>query len=161
MNSSTRRRGTIALAAGILGVGSYAFIGGAAEAVPPAQSTCTFGARSITPANGWQPLGLAVSIDNGTVSRRILAQLATDMGVDSGAEVRVGYRIDSGPVQEKKFGPGNLANHTEFWQTRSTLALIPMAKGTHRVQPYWRISGAAGKRGYVENSCFTVEGRTS
>jgi hypothetical protein len=101
-----------------------------------------------------------VAINNGRVARRVITHLSTDMGVDELAEVRVGYSIDGGPVQEKVFGPGNLANHMDFWQTRNAMAVIPLRKGTHTVTPYWRISGSAGKAGFFEDGCFTVEGQT-
>jgi hypothetical protein len=143
------------------GVASYAVLDGHASAVPNPQETCRFGVSSVTSELGWRTLGLGVTIDNGARGRRVIAQLAADVGVDTGAEVRVGYSIDGGPVREKVFGPGNLANHTEFWQTRHTIAVIPLGPGVHTVRPYWRISGAPGKAGFFEGGCFTVEGRTS
>jgi len=142
------------------GAGSFALFGGTAEAVPGPQARCAFGLQTITADNGWRPLGLGVTINNGTSARRVIAQLAADVGVDTLAEVRVGYSIDGGAVQEKVYGPGNLANHTEFWQTRSTIAVIPLSQGSHTVTPYWRISGASGKSGAFEGGCFTVEGQT-
>ncbi len=162
MNRITKRSGAMLVAATLLGgVGSYTVFAGSAEATPIAQSKCAFGLRTITQADGWKPLGLGVSITNGTAPRRVVAQLAADMGVVTDAEVRVGYSIDGGPVQEKVYGPGNFANHQEFWETRSTIAVIPMAKGSHTVTPYWRVSGSAGTSAAFEGGCFTVEGRTS
>jgi hypothetical protein len=160
--STGRRGGVLILATAMLsGVGTYALFGGTAEAVSSPQSRCAFEFKSVTADQGWMPLGLDVSINNGAASRRVIAQLAADMGVETGAEVRVGYSIDGGAVREKVYGPGNLANHTEFWQTRSTLAVIPLPAGTHTVQPYWRVSGVSGKSAAFEGGCFTVEGRTS
>jgi hypothetical protein len=152
--------GTVVAAAVLGGVGSVAVFGGTAEAIPGAQERCTFGQKSVVAEDGWKSLGLGVTIDNGKVARKVIAQLAADIGVDTLAEVRVGYSIDGGPVQEKVYGPGNLANHTEYWQTRSTIAVIPLKRGLHKVTPYWRISGSPGKQGYFEGGCFTVEGRT-
>jgi hypothetical protein len=159
-SSRMTKAGAVAAAVVLSGVGSVAVFGGTAEAVPNAQERCVFRESSIAAEDGWKSLGLGVSIDNGTAARRVIAQLSTDMGVDTLAEVRVGYSIDGGPVREKVYGPGNLANHTEFWQTRSTIAVIRLGRGVHRITPYWRISGVAGKQGYFENGCFTVEGRT-
>ena len=157
----TTKLGAVAAAAAVLGgVGSFALFGSTAEAVPAPQSACAFGTHSVSAGDGWSPLGLGVTIDNGGSARRVIAQLAADIGVDTAAEVRVGYSIDGGPVREKVYGPGNLANHTEYWQSRSTMAVIPLSHGSHSVKPYWRISGASGKTGYVEGGCFTVEGRT-
>jgi hypothetical protein len=161
MSVSRKRNATVLLATAVLsGVGTVAVFGGTAEAVPAAQSRCSFDFKTINVSDGWQPLGLGVTINNGHKPRHVIAQLATDMGVVTNAEVRVGYSIDGGAVQEKVFGPGNLANHQEFWETKSTLALIPLSRGTHTVAPYWRISGGAGTSGAFENGCFTVEGRT-
>ena len=162
MSRSAKRVGALVAASALLsGVGTYALFAGTAEAIPGAQEKCAFGLQTIRVADGWQPLGLGVTIDNGDVSRKVVAQLAADMGVVANAEIRVGYSIDGGAVQEKVYGPGNLANHTEFWQTRSTLAVIPLKAGRHTVTPYWRISGGAGTSGAFESGCFTVEGRTN
>lgn len=159
---SAGRKGGILLAAAVIGgLGTFAVSGGTAEAIPQAQSRCTFGFQGLTTANGWRALPLAVRIDNGTSSRRVVAQLAADMGIDAGAEIRVGYSIDRGPVREKVYGPGNLANHTEFWETRSTIAVMTLPRGVHTVTPHWRISGSPGKNAAFEGGCFTVEGRTS
>jgi len=156
------RNAIILLAAMLIGaLGAFAVSGGTAEAVPTAQSTCAKGVRFLTTADGWQPLPLKVKIDNGSFSRRVIAQLAADMGIDAGAEIRVGYSIDGGPVREKVYGPGNLANHTEFWETRSTIAVMTLRAGVHSVTPYWRISGSLGKNAAFEFGCFTLEGRTS
>lgn len=159
-NSRITKVGAVAAAAVLGGVGTVVLFGGAAQAVPSAQERCTFGTKSIAAGDGWKSLGVGVSIDNGKYAHRVIAQLATDLGVDTLAEVRVGYSIDGGAVQEKVYGPANLANHTEFWQTRSTMAVIPLKAGAHTVTPYWRISGTTGKKGYFENGCFTVEGVT-
>jgi len=161
MNRITIRRAAMATAAAVLGsVATYAVLSETAEAIPAIQRACLFQGKSIVSDAGWQPLGLGVTIDNGTSGRQVVTHLATDMGVESAAEVRVGYSIDGGPVQEKVFGPGNLANHTEFFQTRSTMAVIPLSAGVHTVRPLWRVSGVSGKQGFFENGCFTAEGRT-
>jgi hypothetical protein len=157
---STKLAAVVTAAAMLGGVGSFALLGGTAEAIPAPQARCAFGTHSVSANDGWKPLGLGVTINNGASARRAVAQLAADIGVDTGAEVRVGYSIDGGPVREKIYGPGNLANHTEFWQTRSTIAVIPLSRGSHSVTPYWRISGMSGKTGFFEGGCFTVEGRT-
>ena len=161
MSRSAKRVGALVAASALLtGAGTYALFSGTAEAIPAAQEKCAFGLKTIKVADGWQPLGLGVTIDNGDGSRTVVAQLAADMGVVADAEIRVGYSIDGGAVQEKVYGPGNLANHSEFWETRSTIAVIPLKAGRHKVEPQWRISGGAGTSGAFENGCFTVEGRT-
>lgn len=162
MTRPTKRVAAL-LAAGALltGVASYAALTPSAQAIPGAQEKCAFGLQQITSADGWKPLGLAVTIDNGTVARKVVTQLSADMGVSEQAEIRVGYQVDKGPIREKYYGPGNLANHTDFWQTRNAMAVISLSKGKHTVTPYWRISGSPGSGGAYEGGCFVVEGRTS
>jgi hypothetical protein len=160
MRSTTRRTALALSAAALAGAGVTGLTTGSAEAIPVAQKTCSFTYSSIAAEHGWRAMGMGVTIRNGDTPRKVVAQLAADIGVDTQAEVRVGYQIDGGPIQERVFGPANLANHTEYWQTRSTLAVIPVGKGTHTITPYWRISGATGKKGYFQTGCFTVEGRT-
>lgn len=162
MSNTSRRRTAVALSvAALAGAGATAAMTGSAEAIPIAQKQCNFNYATITSDQGWQAMGMGVTIKNGDKARKVVAQLAADIGVQSGAEVRVGYAIDGGPVQERVYGPANLANHTEYWQTRSTLAVIPIRRGAHTVTPYWRVSGASGKRAWFQTGCFTVEGRTS
>ena len=160
IRSHTRRTALTLTAAALAGAGATAVLGGSAEAIPAPQKSCSFTYKTISSDQGWQPMGMNVSVDNGTTSRKVVAQLAADLGVDTLAEVRVGYSIDGGPVRERVYGPANLANHDEYWETRSTIAVIPLARGTHTVTPYWRISGSPGKNGYFQTGCFTVEGRT-
>ena len=161
MSRSAKRVGALIAASALLsGAGTYALFAGTAEAIPGAQEKCAFGLKTIKVTDGWKPLGLGVTIDNGDVARKVVAQLAADMGVVANAEIRVGYSIDGGAVQEKVYGPGNLANHSEYWETRSTIAVIPLKAGRHKVEPQWRISGDTGTSGAFEGGCFTVEGRT-
>ncbi len=159
--SHQRRRTALTLtAAALAGAGATAVLGGSAEAIPVPQKTCNLSYSSITSDNGWQAMGLGVRLDNGNRGRKVVAQLAADLGVDTQAEVRVGYQVDNGPIRERVYGPANLADHDEYWETRSTLAVIPVGRGRHTITPYWRISGASGKRGHFGAGCFTVEGRT-
>lgn len=157
------KRGAALVAAGALlgGAVSYAVTAPSAEAIPAAQETCAFGTKTVTAADGWKPLGLKVTINNGSVSRKVVTQLSADMGVDPLAEIRVGYSVDGGPIREKYYGPGNLANHTDYWQTRNATAVMSLKAGKHTITPYWRISGSTGKTGYFEGGCFVAEGRTS
>lgn len=160
MHKPTRRSTLTVTVAALAGAGVTTVLGGSAEAIPVSQKACNFATSSISTAQGWQPLGMGVTIKNGDSPRKVVAQLAADIGVDAAAEVRVGYQVDGGPVRERVYGPANLANHTEYWQTRSTIAVIPVGKGQHTIKPYWRISGSTGKTGWFQTGCFTVEGRT-
>ena len=106
-------------------------------------------------------MGLATTVKNGDRSRQVVAQLSSDAGVDPNAEIRVGYSVDGGTIREGVYGPANFANHTDFWETRTTMAVIPISAGTHTVQAYWRVSGATGTNGVLATRCFTVESRTT
>ncbi len=156
------KRGAALVASGALigGAISVAVTTASAEAIPAPQQKCTFATKTITVADGWQPLGLAVTVKNGQVARNVVTHLSADVGVAEQAEVRVGYKIDSGPIREKYYGPGNFANHTDFWQTRNAMAVMSVPAGAHTITPYVRISGSEGKAGWFENGCFVAEART-
>lgn len=144
---------------------AVASLSGTAHAVPNSQRSC-----SVTPDNynnlqtiysdwGWQPVsGIAVSINNGTSPRNVVLQFNADTGVETDAEVRLGYSIDNGPVQF--YGPQNFANHTQYWETRSNLSVATIGAGVHTIKPYWRVSGAAGKSATMDDRCFVAEGQT-
>lgn len=132
-----------------------------AQALPAAQGRCATAFVTITTASGFVPMpGLSVSISNGASARNAVVRVSADIGVDPGAEVRIGYSIDGGAPVEGVFGPSNLANHQEFWETRATMAIVRLPAGVHSVTPYWRISGAAGKNAFMTARCATIEGFT-
>ena len=130
-----------------------------AEALPTAQKSCAFDAAGNTAVNGWRPVNSAVRINNGTVGRYVVVNFNADAGVDTLAEIRLGYRVDAGAVQTP--GAQNFANHTEYWQTRHSMVVMYVPAGVHTIRPYWRISGAAGKNGVIAARCLTAEAYTS
>ena len=160
--TSTPTRRTVAVVglAAVLSAGATAALTGSAEAVPAAQRSCASSTIHTNVANGWTSTGLTATVSNGSQPRQVIAQLASDAGVNPDAEIRIGYSIDGGAVQEHTYGPANFANNTQYWETRTTMAVIPVPAGTHTVRPFWRISGAAGKAGVLASRCFTVEART-
>jgi hypothetical protein len=157
-----RFQNVIALVLATAAIGFY--LGAASvsvNAIPNPQESCALSGINITTAQGFQAInGTAVTINNGSSGRRVIAQFSADIGVTANAEVRIGYRVDAGPVQEGLWGPANLANNQEFNEARMVIAVIPVGPGTHTIQPYWRISGAAGHQAFMNQRCFTVEGRT-
>ena len=156
------RRTTLALGlTAALSAGVTTAMTGSAEAVPVIARSCASNVVSTLSQNGWTSMGLVATVKNGAQSRQVIAQLSSDAGVDPNAELRVGYSVDGGTIREGAFGPANFANHTDFWETRTTMAVIPVSAGTHTVQAYWRVSGATGANGVVASRCFTVESRTS
>ena len=163
MTTLTPRRRTavaLGLTAAVTAVTTTALTG-SAEAIPGFQRSCATNVVSTQAQNGWTSMGLATTVKNGDRSRQVVAQLSSDAGVDANAEIRVGYSVDGGTIREGVYGPANLANHTDFWETRTTMAVIPISAGTHTVQAYWRVSGATGTNGVLATRCFTVESRTS
>ena len=130
-----------------------------AEALPTAQKSCAFDAAANTAVNGWRPVNSAVRINNGTVGRYVVVNFNADAGVDTLAEIRLGYRVDAGAVQTP--GAQNFANHPEYWQTRHSMVVMYVPAGVHTIRPYWRISGAAGKNGVIAARCLTAEAYTS
>jgi hypothetical protein len=131
----------------------------AAQAIPVPQRSCAFDVAGNTAVNGWRPVNSVVTVNNGLTSRPVVVNLNADAGVDTLAEIRVGYRVDAGPVQTP--GAQNFANHTEYWQTRHSMVVILIPSGVHTIRPYWRISGAVGKNGVIGARCLTAEAYTS
>lgn len=147
----------VALAAG---VGITAAVTEKSDAIPAASKACAFSVLTNTAANGWRPVtSSVVTINNGGSARHVVVNFNADAGVDTLAEIRLGYRVDGGPVVTP--GAQNFANHTQYWQTRHNMVVIRVPAGTHRIQPYWRISGATGKNGVIHSRCVTAEAFTS
>ena len=158
----TRRTATIVAATSLIagGAGLSAVLAAPAQALPAAQQSCAFSVLSNTSTSGWQPVtGSSVTVNNGGGGRYVVVNLNADAGVDPGAEIRVGYSTDGGPVQTP--GAQNFANNTEFWQTRHSMVVMYVPAGSHHIQPYWRISGSTGKNGVIGSRCLTAEASTS
>jgi len=148
--------GVIALTAGSVGT---LLVGGSAQAIPSYERSCAKDVRSITAASGWQPVNSVVTVVNGSSARNVVVNLNADAGVSDNAEIRIAYRIDGGPIQNP--GAGNFANHTQYWQTRHSMVVLSVPRGTHTIRPYWRISGGAGSNGVIGARCLTAEAYTS
>ncbi|TYB56160.1 hypothetical protein FXF51_44445 [Nonomuraea sp. PA05] len=131
-----------------------------AGAVPAAQAGCQAGSFGVTPALGWLALTPPRTVTV-TSSQFIKAEVTADVGVDAGAELRLGWAVNGSAPFEGTFGPANFANHQEFFEARSTFALISVGAGTTTVQPFVRLSGASTKRATVLHRCSSAEGNTS
>jgi hypothetical protein len=94
-------------------------------------------------------------------SGTLKADVVADVGVDTAAEIRLGWSVNYGSPLEGTFGPSNFANHTEFWESRATCGLINVGAGTTTIQPFVRLSASADKRARLLHRCFSVEGSTS
>ncbi|UBU18569.1 hypothetical protein [Nonomuraea gerenzanensis] len=159
-------RRSIRWSRGAAAVGTVALVAAAvtsvqpAGAVPAAQAGCQAASFGATPALGWLALTAPRTVTV-TSSQFIKAEVTADVGVDAGAELRLGWAINGSAPFEGTFGPANFANHQEFFETRSTFALISVGAGTTTVQPFVRLIGASAKRATVLHRCSSAEGNTS
>ncbi|MFG2004081.1 hypothetical protein ACGFNU_33475 [Spirillospora sp. NPDC048911] len=145
--------GTTAIAATFL-------IARPAGAIPVAQAGCEFSSFTLSPASGFLPLTNLRRVSP-TSETFLKAEVTADVGVSAGAEVRLGWSVNSGRVTESFFGPANFANHQEFFETRSTFAIMSVGAGNQTVQPFVRVVGPSSARATFVNRCSTVEGSTS
>ena len=107
------------------------------EAIPLYEKSCKFDVAGNTAVNGWHPVNSSVRVVN-NVGRYVVVNFNADAGVDSLAEIRLGYRVDAGPIQIP--GAQNFANHTEYWQTRHSMVVLSVPAGT---APSGRTGGSA------------------
>jgi hypothetical protein len=162
ITSPVKRIALACAAAGMAaaGFGLSAALSSPVQAIPASQRSCAFTVLSNVPANGWRPVtSSAVTINNGASARYVVVNFNADAGVSANAEIRLGYRVDSGAVQTP--GAQNFANHTQYWQTRHNMVVMYIGSGAHTVRPYWRISGGAGTSGVIHSRCLTAEAYTS
>lgn len=157
--SRTKKAALGASAALVAGIGMSSMMAGPAQAIPYYQKACALDARGNTASSGWQPVNSFVQVNNGSVGRYVVVNFNADAGVSSLAEIRLGYRVDSGAIQTP--GAQNFANYTQFWQTRHSMVVLYVPAGWHTIRPYWRISGALGTSGVIAARCLTAEGYTS
>jgi hypothetical protein len=130
-----------------------------AGALPPAQAICNMGTLAITAARGWVPLMDPITVS--TPNTEVKAEVTADVGVDSGAEVRLGWEASNSlePLEGQE-GPANFANHQQFFETRTAFMLTRIT-GTTTIQPFVRVSGPSTARATLLHRCFTVEFATS
>jgi hypothetical protein len=135
-----------------------------AQAIPiPQASYHYYGAYVQTQAQGATALpGAVVSVNNGKVARKVIVQVSLDAGIVSKSELRLSYLVDGVMTPEYKYGPANLANYTQFWQTRTADAIIPLGPGAHRIQVVLRVSSSnPAAQTFVQDALITAEARTS
>jgi hypothetical protein len=162
-----------ALGMALVVAGALMYFHSSAQAIPANQQSCSVDGSGgpnlfVIRAGGGDPAdgdfvaipGLRVTINNGSQPRVIVVHVTADVGVDMGAEVRIGYQIDGGRTQSL-FGPQNFANNAQFFETRATFAVIPLGPGLHSIQVSMRVSGQAGQTAPIDDRCMTAEGRTS
>ena len=143
------------LLSSVAGIGLGLSVVTTTQATAAEGGRCTLRRQTISASDRFVPLS-DLRVAGGGAD--VLVRLSADIGVDPGAEVRIAYSIDGGPP--RIFGPTNFANHQEFSETRTTIAVIPDFPSAPRlitVTPLWRVSGAPGKQATVVNACMTVQ----
>jgi hypothetical protein len=135
-----------------------------AGALPRPQAVCNLGTISITAARGYVPLTDPITVTPSLDA--VKAEVSADVGVDAGAEVRLAWKMDQGnnhfAPEEGQEGPANFANHQEFFETRTTIAVFgPGAGVPATITPMVRVSGPPTARATLLHRCFTLEAATS
>lgn len=160
-NTGRFRLRSVALAASVVAMAAAAAIvatSSPAVALPQAQLACSTASQTIAPA-AFVPFLSARSVTV-SVPTVLKVDVTADIGIDAAAELRLAYAINGGSPFEGIFGPANFANHQEFFETRSTFALISVSPGTTSIQPFVRVSGATTKRATLLARCFSIEAQT-
>jgi len=153
------RKASVVIAAALSAIVTLAAtvaLAGPAGAIQPAQTSCNMGTITITPASGWVPLTSVIPLPAG-YSQTVMSVATADIGVDSGAEVRLGWAFNGQAPQEGMFGPANFANHQQFFETHTTFSLIPPGFGATTVQAFVRVSGPSGTTATFLHRCVAVE----
>src|SRR5438045_3070787 len=91
------RKMPVAIAAALSAIVTLAAtlaLAGPAGAIQPAQTSCNMGTTTITPSSGWIPLTSVIPLPVG-YSQTVMSVATADVGVDSGAEVRLGWSFNS------------------------------------------------------------------
>lgn len=133
-----------------------------AQAAQTTKSSCSVDGSgggnvvSAHPENGWVPVaGISRVVNNTTgAAKQAYITFTVDAGVEADAELRLAFSIDGGAAFYA--GPQNLANTTQYWASRSTVAVISVPPGSHTIQPMWHVNGANGKLGILDDRCMVV-----
>ena len=103
---------------------------------------------------------IVLTIKNGTVPRNVIVQYSAETVIvgEGGGMLLIGWSVDGGPFTH--FGPRIFHNADIRSQTRTTIAVIPMAAGTHTIRPGFRYLAPGGTDARIAWRCATAEGRT-
>ena len=132
-----------------------------AQAAQKTTSRCSVtgpGGNVLSHTFGLPPVSLTdvgITVNNTTsANKTAYIQLSADAGVGTASEMRMTFSVDG--AAGTYYGPQNFANHTEFWQTRSTTAMISVPPGVHQIVPQFFVQGPAGASGVIDDRCMTV-----
>lgn len=138
---------------------------GPAEAIPPAQKSCTSETTSNNSRNYWIAVpNSAATVNNGSYSRYVVVHFNADAYVSktpstgAASSMKIGYRVDNGQIQE--FARA-FATEQASWLTSHNMAVLWVPAGTHVIRPYWLVGGGSvGKVGWLGARCLTAEAYT-
>jgi hypothetical protein len=148
-------------ATGALLVPAAAGAAPAAPAIPSMQQRCASPFLTITGGtSSYRTFGLRVKVNNGSLSRDVVAFVSMDANVTSDAELRLTWNAGHG-VSDYQYGPGNIAENQQFDGTRTVMDVIPLGPGKHILTPEVRLSGNSSTSGTVLRACAVVEAYTS
>lgn len=94
-------------------------------------------------------------VNTGTGNKTVFIWFSADAGVPAGAEVRLLFSVDGAAPQYR--GPQNLANTTEYYQSRSALARVTVPPGSHTITPFVFVSAGPGVTAVFDDRCMFVE----
>ena len=159
--SVRRLRLALAGVAVVVGGGAAAIpllTAGPAGAIGTAQYACSGVGVTITPANGYVPVGPAVHVYTGTASATAVELTASaDANVTPNAEMRLSWSIDGHPARDFRYGPGNFAENQQFAGTRTVVDVATVGPGSHSIQPEIRISGNPTTSGTLYGLCTLAQ----
>jgi hypothetical protein len=153
MNTPTR---------GLAALLALAFVAAGAQAAQKTTTKCNATGPgggnlvSLTTASGQVPLNdLSIKLNNTTGANKVATLwFSADAGIDPNAELRLVWQVDG--ASGAYLGPQNLANHTDFWMTRSAIATYSVPPGVHTIVPAVFISGTPGMNANVDDRCIVV-----
>ena len=153
---------TLLAAAGMLAAGTAATVSvlapSTASAIPAPQRDCASPFLNLSGGTGpYHPMGVSVTVDDGTGARYVVAVTSLDGNVDPNGEMRLSWSVDGGAVSDYAFGPGNIAENQQYYGTRTVMDVIPLGPGTHTLTPEVRLSGNRSITGVVARLCVVAE----
>jgi hypothetical protein len=151
----------LALAAAAAFAAVSALAPSAASAIPAPQKACASPGLTLSGGTGpYQPMGVSVTVNDGTSSRNIVAFTSLDGNVAPNGEMRLSWSVDGAAVTDFTYGPGNIAENQQFDGTRTVMDVIPLGPGTHTLTPEVRLSGISSITGIVDRLCVVAEAFT-
>ena len=161
------RAAALAVAALVTGSIGTLLISEPAEALPTAQRSCSSAKdRSFGYDHGWVAVNSAVTVDNGKVARKVVVNFTADVYAEQDNTMLIGYKVDKGPVQTVGqtvfFVTPNVYMPNFPLRPAHSMAVLDVAKGRHRIQPYVKLKDYRIHTGaFLHGRCLTAEAYTN